>query len=293
MEYRFRNRPPLGAHTSIAGGVYNAIYAGAEIGCDVVQIFSKNQMQWKSKPLDPNEVEKFHEAIEETGVYPMTVHDAYLINLGATNPATFEKSFGAVVEELQRCETLRVPYLVMHPGSHLGAGEEKGMDKIADSLQRAYNESGAENTVVLLETTAGQGTNLGYTFDQIHYMIQRSGLGEKIAVCVDTCHIFTAGYDIRTGEEWQNTKSQFDREIGLDKLKAFHINDSKKKFQSKVDRHARVGQGEIGLEAFAALLNDPDLQDIPMIMEIPGGNDAYREDLEILRGLIRENPDTK
>ncbi len=283
---RFNHYPPLGAHTSIAGGVHNAILTGRKIGCDVVQIFSKNQMQWNGKPLSEEDVRKFRQATEETGVIPVTVHDAYLINLSSTNPDTYRRSYRAFVDELVRCEQLGVPYLVMHPGSHLGAGEEVGLQRIAESIVRAYRESGVRQTVVLLETTAGQGTNLGYRFEHLKQIIDIAGLGNRIAVCLDTCHIFAAGYDIRTLRAWEETKAEFDRIIGLEKLTAFHLNDSKRELGSRVDRHARIGQGEIGKDAFRILLNDPDLRHIPMILEIPGGDQAYREDLVLLRSLV-------
>ena len=281
----YRNYPPLGAHTTTAGGVFNALYAGKEIGCDVVQLFSKNQMQWKGKELKEEEVNKFQTAIEETGVYPVAIHDAYLINLASPKAATYKKSYFAFVEELQRSDKLGVPYLIMHPGSHVGSGETEGLKKIAASLEKAYEESKIEHTTILLEATAGQGTNLGYAFEQLKFIIDESNLDDCVAVCVDTCHIFTAGYDIRNQEAWKNVKQQFDRVIGLDKLKVFHLNDSKRELGSKRDRHERIGKGEIGLEGFRTLLNDPDLREIPMIMEIPGGEGAYKEDLILLRSL--------
>lgn len=282
----YRNYPPLGAHTTTAGGVFNALYAGKEIGCDVVQLFSKNQMQWRGKALTKEEVNKFQMAIEETAVYPVAIHDAYLINLASPKAATYKKSYTAFVEELQRSEKLGVPYLIMHPGSHLGSGETEGLKKIAASLKKAYEESKIEHTTILLEATAGQGTNLGYTFEQLKFIIDESQLDHHVAVCVDTCHIFTAGYDMRSTESWDKVKQQFDKIIGLDKLKVFHLNDSKRELGSKRDRHERIGKGEIGLEGFRTLLNDPDLREIPMIMEIPGGEGAYKEDLILLRSLL-------
>jgi deoxyribonuclease-4 len=231
-------------------------------------------------------LEKFQQAIEETSVYPMVIHDAYLINLASPKASIYNKSFAAFVDELQRSERLGVPYLVMHPGSHVGSGETEGLKKIALSLDRAVEESRTENTIILLEATAGQGTNLGYTFEQLKFIIDESRLADKVAVCVDTCHIFTAGYDIRSPEAWAKVKQQFDGVIGLDKLKLFHLNDSKRELGSKRDRHERIGQGEIGLDGFRTLLNDPDLKGIPMIMEIPGGENAYQEDLKVLRSLI-------
>jgi len=281
-----KERPPLGAHTSVAGGLQNALFTGKEVGCEVVQIFSKNQMQWKSKPLKSEEVEIFQKAQEETGVRPVSVHDSYLINLANPAQPTLQRSIDAFTDELRRCELLGIPFLVMHPGSHLGEGEAAGMERIASNIKTCYRRSGVENTTILLEATAGQGTNLGYRFEQLKYIIDRSGLGERIAVCLDTCHVFAAGYDIRTRRAWDKTRAEFDKIIGLEKLQVFHLNDSKRELDSRVDRHARIGQGEIGLESFRTLLRDPDLGDIPMILEIPGGNEAYREDLDLLRALV-------
>ncbi|UCF64261.1 MAG: deoxyribonuclease IV [bacterium] len=267
--------------------MFNALHAGKKIGCDVVQLFSKNQMQWQAKALSSEEIVEFQKAIKETSVVPIAIHDAYLINLASQKQGIYRKSYEAFVDELKRSEQLHVPYLIMHPGSHLGTGESEGLSKIAKSLASAFEESGAGKTTILLETTAGQGTNLGYTFEQLRIIIEESGLQENIAVCVDTCHIFTAGYDIRTVDAWEKVKKQFDEVIGLEKLKVFHLNDSKREFGSKRDRHERIGKGEIGLAGFSALLNDPDLRMIPMIMEIPGGESAYAEDLILLRSLLK------
>jgi deoxyribonuclease-4 len=279
--------PLLGAHTSIAGGLFNAIYYGLEIGCNVVQIFSKNQMQWKGKPLSKQEIAKFREAVARTGIIPITVHDSYLINLASPKKTTYNQSFEAFVDELERCEMLQIPYLVMHPGSHLESGEKKGLNKIATSIQKAYQMSGIQRTTVLLETTAGQGTNLGYTFEQLNHIIHKTELEGNIGVCLDTCHVFAAGYDIRTKAAWKKTKKVFDRVIGLEKLKVIHLNDSMKNLGSRVDRHTRIGRGEIGLKGFTHILNDRELREVPMILEIPGGKLAYKKDLKILRGLVR------
>jgi len=279
--------PPLGAHTSIAGGLHNAVYSGKAIGCDVIQIFSKNQMQWRGKSLSTEEVEKFLAAVIDTGIIPMVVHDSYLINLAGPDLRIYQKSFTAVVDELQRCEMLRIPYLVMHPGSHLGEGEQQGLDRLAKALQQCYDKAEIMNTSILLETTAGQGSNLGYTFEQLKYLIDQSGLKEKIGVCLDTCHIFAAGYDLRDKKNWESSKQKFVRIIGLERLKIIHANDSKRELGSRVDRHARVGEGEIGLRAFSILLNDTDLQEIPFILEIPGGDKAYRKDISLLRKILR------
>jgi len=283
--HKFKHYPPLGAHTSIAGGIKNAIYSGAEIGCDVVQIFSKNQLQWKGKKISQKEVDQFREAIAETDVYPMTIHDSYLINLASPDPETYRKSFQAFIDELKRCDLLGITYLVMHPGSHMGRGDAAGITAIAESLRKSYTDAECQNTVILLETTAGQGTNLGSTFEQLRDIMDQSRLEDRIAVCVDTCHIFAAGYDLRTVESWNETKTRFDRILGLEKLKVFHLNDSLQELGSRVDRHARIGKGKIGLAGFSALVNDPDLSHIPMILEIPGGNKAYQQDIRKLRRL--------
>jgi deoxyribonuclease-4 len=283
----FHDKPLLGAHTSIAGGLQNAVYSGKEIGCDVVQIFSKNQMQWRGRSLSSEEVDKFQRAVAETSVIPIVVHDSYLINLAGTDKLIYQKSFEAVVDELQRCEILRIPYLVMHPGSHLGEGEQKGLDQLADALRQSYEEAGVLKTSILLETTAGQGSNLGYTFEQLKYLIDQSRLKEKIGVCLDTCHIFAAGYDLRNKKVWESSKQKFNRIIGLERLKIIHANDSKKDLGSRVDRHARIGEGEIGIRGFTTLLKDPDLREIPFILEIPGGEEAYREDILLLRKMLK------
>jgi len=284
-ETKQHNKPLLGAHTSIAGGLHNALYSGQKIRCDVVQIFSKNQMQWHVSPLSDEAIQKFFTARKETGVNPVAVHDAYLINLASPDPKTYGLSFKNFTKELERCETLQIPYLVMHPGAHMGEGEEAGIRKIAESIQKAYEKSGAQNTTVLLETTAGQGTNLGYSFEQLKAIIDQSHLGDRIAVCLDTCHVFAAGYPIRNANEWIKTKRLFDQIIGLEKLKLLHLNDSKKELGTRRDRHERIGRGYIGIDGFSALLNDPDLSSIPMILEIPGGDAAYAEDLILLRSL--------
>jgi deoxyribonuclease-4 len=281
----FKNYPPLGAHTSIAGGVFHAIYSGSEIGCEVVQIFSKNQMQWRGRSLSSEEVAKFQRAIAETGVIPMVVHDSYLINLAGPSRLIYRKSLEALTDELQRCETLQIPYLVMHPGSHLGQGEQRGLAQLADALGQCYEKAGVANTAVLLETTAGQGSNLGYNFKQLKFLMDHSGLKERIGVCLDTCHVFAAGYDLRSKKAWESSKRKFDRIIGLENLKIIHANDSKRELGSKVDRHARIGEGKIGLKGFSILIKDPDLQKIPFILEIPGGDEAYREDLLLLRDM--------
>ena len=280
--------PPLGAHTSISGGVFNAIKEGQEIGADVVQIFSKNQRQWTARSYSEEELEEYFRLQKETGIYPAMVHDSYLINLASPKKETLKKSHAAFIDELQRTSTLKISYLVTHPGSHTGSGEADGVRQIGESLKQCWETAEVSDVIILLETTAGQGTNLGYTFEQLRDMIAFSGIEEHLGVCIDTCHIFAAGYDIRTAEGWEKTIEEFDRVIGLPTLKAFYLNDSLKEFGSRKDRHERIGQGEIGSEAFKSILNDPRINQLPMILEIPGGLEAYREDLTLLRNLIND-----
>ena len=279
-------RPPLGAHTSIAGGVFNAIIHGAEIEADVVQIFSKNQRQWVGKPYSESELEEYFRQIETTGIRPVLIHDSYLINLASPNEETLQKSIEAFADELRRGITLKVPYVLTHPGSHTGSGETTGVKTVAESLRKCWEMAGDEAVMILLETTAGQGTNLGYTFEHLRDMIALSGIEAHIGVCIDTCHIFAAGYDIRTAEAWEHTLNTFDRVIGLSNLKAFHLNDSIHELGSRKDRHERIGKGQISTEGFRVILNDRRVNHLPMILEIPGGNPAYAEDLRLLRGLL-------
>jgi len=279
--------PKLGAHTSIAGGIFNAILQGQEIKADVVQIFSKNQRQWVGKDYSAEALEKYFQAIAETGVQPVMIHTSYLINLGSTNDETVKKSVAALSDEIKRAHILKIPYIVLHPGSHTGAGEAAGIQKIAENLKKTLESADAADVTVLLETTAGQGTNLGYTFEQLRDIIDHSRMKARLGICLDTCHIFTAGYDIRTAEGWRQTRDDFAKIIGLDKLMGFHLNDSKQPFASRKDRHERIGKGEIGIASFEAILNDPLVQHVPMILEIPGGVEAYAEDLTLLRGLLK------
>jgi len=201
--------PLLGAHTSIAGGVFNAIKIGEEIGAEVVQIFSKNQRQWGGRPYSEEELETYFRLREETGIQPVMVHDTYLINLASPEPETLNKSLAAFIDEIQRTSTLKIPYLVAHPGSHAGAGEKTGVRRVAESLRRCWESAAAPGVIILLETTAGQGSNLGYTFAQLRDMIALSGIEAHLGVCIDTCHIFAAGYDIRSAEGWEKTVQEF------------------------------------------------------------------------------------
>jgi deoxyribonuclease-4 len=277
----------LGAHMSIAGGAFNAFAQGEHFGCTTIQIFTKSSNQWKAKELTDEEIEKYHAEQEKTGIDPVIAHDSYLINLGSPDKALIKKSREAFLIEMNRCETLKIPVLVTHPGSHLGEGEEWGIKRIAESISWLHKKTEGFKVKIALETTAGQGTNLGYKFEQLASMIEQSSEPERLAVCLDTCHIFAAGYDITTKKAYEQTISEFDRIIGLDRLAAIHFNDSKKELGSRVDRHNHIGEGFIGEEPFGFFMRDKRFQKIPKLLETPKGDNGEMDkvNLDKLRKL--------
>ncbi len=278
----------LGAHTSTSGGVSKAIERAEKLHFTAIQIFTKNNNRWFAKPLEENEIEKFKKLWESSDIKYIVSHDSYLINLCASNPELLEKSRKAFVDELQRCETLGIPYLNFHPGSHTGRGEEDGLKVIAESINIAHEKTEGFKVSSMLELTAGQGTALGYKFEHIAKIIEMVEEKSRMSVCIDTAHIFAAGYDIRSKETYQKTIKEFDEIIGLEKLKCFHINDSKKELSSRVDRHEHIGKGFIGTEGFANIMNDKRLEAIPKILETPKGKEQLEdlENLEVLKSLI-------
>jgi deoxyribonuclease IV len=279
---------PFGAHMSISGGVSKAFARGQQVGCEAMQIFCKSERQWAAKPLPPEEVAAFKAEQARTGIGPVIVHDSYLINLAAPADELWEKSIAAFSEELERCALLGVPYLVTHPGAHTGSGEEVGLVREAAALNRIFAAGIGGETMVLLETTAGQGSALGYRFEHLARLFELVPHHHRLGVCVDTCHIFAAGYDIRTPESYTETFAALERIVGLERVKCFHLNDSQKDLGSRVDRHAHIGQGHIGLEAFTQLVNDPRFRAVPMIIETPK-SDSMLEDVEnltLLRSLV-------
>ncbi len=287
-EYTISPPPPrLGAHTSIAGGVHNAILRGQEIQADVVQIFSKNQMQWSGREYTGKELEQFFRLRRETGVEPELIHVGYLINLASPEGNKHLKSVTAFLDEMRRTKQLRIPYLLTHPGSHMGAGEVRGIERIAQSLRYAWESEGDPGLTLLLELTAGQGSNLGRRFEHLRDIIDQSGIEAHLGVCLDTCHIFAAGYNICDAPSLWAVLEVFDRVIGLSKLKAIHLNDSRFPLGSRRDRHERIGRGHIGEEGFRALLNHPALGGLPMVLEIPAGGEADKEDLQLLRSFLK------
>lgn len=283
--------PKFGAHMSISGGCFRCMECGQEAGCEVVQLFSKNERQWLGKPLQDEDIAKFTEARTRTNVDPVMIHDSYLINLSSPNDELWEKSIAAFRDELQRARALGVPYLNTHPGSHVGSGEEVGLARMVDALNRLGAEGAYESVTVLLETTAGQGTNLGAKFEHLAYLIEQVKQPEAFGVCIDTCHIFAAGYDIRTPETYAATMTDFDRLVGYDRVKAFHLNDALQPFGDRKDRHAHIGEGHIGLEGFRLVVNDLHFADLPMVLETPKSADCHEdvENLARLRSLVGQS----
>jgi len=276
----------LGAHMSVAGGAFKAFGHGEKYGCTAIQIFTKSSNQWKAKELSDDDIDKYFSEQERTGIKMVVAHDSYLINLGSPDEAMLQKSRDAFLIEMQRCETLKIPYLVTHPGSHLGQGEEWGVKRIAESLSWLHEQTEGFKVKIALETTAGQGTNLGYKFEQISSMIKQASQPERLAVCLDTCHIFAAGYDIRTKTEYDKTISEFDRIIGLERLAVIHMNDSKKDLGSRVDRHNHIGEGFIGENAFGFIMKDKKLSEIPKLLETPKGDDGEMDKVNL--GKLRK-----
>lgn len=273
---------------SIAGGVDKALLLGKTVDCDAIQVFTKSSRQWAAKPYTQEEIELFDFNRRATGIMTVIAHDSYLLNLGSPDKTLRKRSIAAFIDELERCETLGITNLVAHPGAHVGSGEEEGIKTIASSIDEVHEACPGYKVRVTLEITAGQGSNLGYRFEQISNIIDASKEPERLRVCFDTEHAFAAGYDIRTQEGYERTFTEFDEIIGIEVLAAFHLNDSKKELNSRVDRHEHIGKGHIGIEAFRLLLNDKRFWGLPMCLETPKGTDLAedRENLTLLRSLL-------
>lgn len=279
----------LGAHTSIAGGISESVVRAQNLGFTAMQIFTKNNNRWNGKEFDPDDVIKFKTLLANSNIEFVVSHDSYLINLCAKDEQILKKSITAFIDELERCEILGIPHLNFHPGAHGGQGEEIGINKIAESLNFAHSQTPNYKVQSMIELTAGQGTNLGYTFEQIEAIIDKVDDKSRISVCIDTAHIFAAGYNFSDEKEYEIIMNKFDELIGLERLKCFHINDSKKELGSRVDRHEQIGKGFIGLSGFANIMNDDRLISVPKILETPKGKDQSEdlENLKILKKLIR------
>ena len=283
----------LGAHFSIAKGLHNAVYKAKAYGCNTLQIFTKNASTWKEREVSQDEIELFAQAKPETGIYTIASHTSYLINPASPDKKKHAMSCNALKEELVRSSRLGIPFVVLHPGSHMGKGEGYGIDRIAESIKEIIDKIPDGRTRLLLETTAGQGFSVGHTFEQLASILDKVADRDRTGICLDTCHIFAAGYNIRSETSYDNTILTFDSIIGLEHLYLIHLNDSKKKLGSRVDRHEHIGQGSIGLKAFALFMNDKKLLNIPKIIETPdgkGAGDWDRINIEKLRTLIHTNP---
>lgn len=280
----------LGAHFSISGGLHEALLEAKKYGCNALQMFTKNSRAWKERGISPEEADLFEKTRLKCGIGTVVSHTSYLINLAAPDLQNYTLSCKALESELERSSLLGIPYVVLHPGSHLGDGEKKGIGRIAKSINRIFEKKPDLKTRLLLETTAGQGTGLGHTFEQLGEMIGMIDHPDKAGICLDTSHIFAAGYDIRKRSSYQRTIDEFHRIIGLDRLFVIHLNDTKKGLGSRVDRHEHIGKGEIGLEAFRLIMNDGRLAGIPKIIETPktrGGKDWDKINLRKLRMMVK------
>ena len=282
-----RDIPRLGVHVSVAGGLINGLIRGEELGCEALQIFTKNQRRWNHPPLEEATAEEFREAFPKYGAPPIASHGAYLLNLAAEGNEVAEKTMANLTDELWRCQMLALPYLVLHPGSHGGAGVEEGVKRIAANIGEALTRSGNEVTTVLLETTSGAGKTVGGEFSHLRDIIAASQMPERLGVCVDTCHIFAAGYELRTNEGYEETVEKLSRTITLERVNFFHLNDSLGVLGSKKDRHTHIGKGELGLAPFGFLMNDLRFREVPMVLETPDGDNGEMDsvNLSTLRSL--------
>ena len=282
--------PRLGAHMSVAGGFEKAIERGLKVGCQTVQIFTKSNNQWAAAAITTEQAERFKTTAQNSGIHPIFAHDAYLINVGSPDSQMGQRSRAALKTELERATELGLSFLVMHPGSHMGAGEDEGVKRIGESVSWALEKTADSSVKILYEIAAGQGTAIGHRFEHLAALLRFTRPAQRVGVCLDTCHLFAAGYDIRNPTVYAKTMADFDRIVGLKQVQAIHLNDSKKELGARVDRHEHIGQGYIGLEGFRCLLNDPRLKGIPMVLETPKDEKTMAEDvsnLKTLRGLVK------
>lgn len=278
----------LGAHVSIAGGIHNAVDRGVKSGCGVIQLFTQNSNQWKGKAVSDADAALFRDKFAASGLSDVVSHDIYLINLASAPGEVRDKSLIAFREELERCARLGIDKIVMHPGSHNGDGEEVGIGRVCEAFDLLFSQVPQFTGKVLLENTAGQGTNLGYRFSHLKAIIEGSSFPGRFGVCLDTCHAFAAGYQIAEKDGYRRTFDEFDSAVGLSTLMAFHLNDSKKGLGCKVDRHEHIGAGTLGLEPFRFIMNDPHFSLVPKFIETPKGDDDEMDaaNLKLLRSLV-------
>ncbi|MBC7855681.1 MAG: deoxyribonuclease IV [Pirellulaceae bacterium] len=284
--------PILGSHLSIAGGYYKAVDSAHAVGCDCVQLFTKNNNQWRAKDITAAEVDQFRGTLAEKKIIHPLSHASYLINLASPVEELWRKSVDSMVVELQRAEQLGIPHVVVHPGSHTTATEEEGLALIVRALDEIAARTQDLAAIPLLENVAGQGSNLGWKFEQLGAMLAGVKDKSRLGICFDTCHAFAAGYPLGTADEFKATWKQFDHEVGIGLIKAFHLNDSKRELGSRVDRHEHIGEGKLGLEPFRLLLADKRFRKIPMYLETAKERNAAGEEwdavnLRVLRGLVK------
>ncbi len=278
----------LGAHVSTKGGVHNIFERGAEIGAGALAFFSKNSNQWKARPLTDGDCDQFIDLRGQAGMQPVVIHAAYLINLAAVNEEFLRKSIETMIVELERADRLGVHAVVLHPGAHMGAGVEAGLDSIARSLDEVHAALPQARAVTLLETSAGQGSSLGCSFAELGAILRRVDDPSRLGICFDTCHAFSAGYDLRTRDGYERVMDELEREVGAEHVGAFHLNDSKRDLGARVDRHEHIGKGFLGLDAFGLLVNDRRFAGIPKLIETPKTTpiESDRENLATLRSLL-------
>ncbi|MHB9033570.1 MAG: deoxyribonuclease IV [Anaerolineae bacterium] len=281
-------KPRLGAHMSIEGSPAEALARGLKVGCETIQIFTRNANRWNSRDLTEQETSEFQQAYLTAGIYPVVTHSSYLINLGSSDDELWAKSINAAVTEIKRCQALQLSTYILHPGAHTGAGEEAGLDRIVSGLNTALADTSDSRVFITLEITAGQGTVLGYKFEHLAYIIDKCKASDRLGLCFYTAHALAAGYEYRRENTYQAMWQQFDGILGFDRLRAIHMNDSKKDLGSHVDRHDQIGDGFVTLDAFRMLLNDPRLARVPMILETPKGPEMLEDiaNLALLRSLI-------
>jgi deoxyribonuclease-4 len=282
--------PLFGAHMSIAGGHHLALLEAQALGCQTVQLFTKAPSQWSAKPIDPEQARLFRATLRRTRLRQPLIHDSYLINLASPDEALYRRSLEAFIDELDRAELLGVRYLVTHPGAHLDSGEETGLARVAAALDEIHSRRPNLRVRVLLETTAGQGSSLGHRFEHLARILSLVADPGRLGVCLDTCHVFAAGYALAPAVEYETTMRHLDRVVGLRRVRAFHVNDSLRPLGSRVDRHSHIGKGELGLEPFRLLVNDPRFRNRPMVLETPKEEGDNKEmdavNLGVLRGLV-------
>lgn len=279
--------PLLGAHVPTAGGLAKAPPRGREIGAEAIQIFTRNQLQWRAEPIRPEEAAAFREALGQHPLRTVVAHGSYLVNLASPDPAALLRSREAFIADMQRCHALGVSHLIFHAGAHLGAGEDAGLTTVAASLDWVLERCEGISVRPVIEVTAGQGSCLAYRFEHLAAILQRTRGADRVGVCLDTCHLWAAGHDILTPAGYRRTFEAFERLVGLAKLEVFHLNDAKQPLGSRLDRHERIGKGYLGRATFCRLVRDRRFRDVPMILETPAGMKGWGSEIRLLRRLAR------